>query len=752
MRSIKQLLVALVVTTLAACGGGGTLNNDGGGTGGGTGGGATPVFSLDVTLSNAAGDASTALAQATPLTVTATLTATNNGVVSGRLIEFTLSNTALATFGNTAGSAITNADGVATITLLAGSSSGAGVVTASFNDTSAEAAFESAGDGGDQVDVTVGSVALIADNLQLGTGVSDQVELTALVRDANNVVISGVPVVFSTDSGELAPLDDATAENGTARATLTTQTDKSNRTMLVTARVQQQVAQLTITVVGNQLEISAPESIVLGDTVNVDVFLTDSNGSGIQGTEVQVASALDNTLSDDSPATSGTSGKASFTYTATNSGNDVLTVTAAGITALANINVSADAFAFLTMTDASDEALPGDPVQEVALNTAQQIEVEWLVNDAANPAAMVNFATTRGVIADAAANLANDVSTSNETDAQGVAEAYIRSEYAGLVTLSATGGTGDNAVSAKKVIEFVATEPAVIETQAIPAQVGPGESSTVRAVVRDANNNPVKNQTVVFSLDNAAGGSISSGTAITNSQGVATTVFTADTTTGAGVEGENLQVQAALQGNNTVSDSTSIAVGERTLFFRFGTGNTIQKPSESTYRKEFSVIVTDSSGNLVENQTLNLSVTPISYYKGDWVRNPAVGSFLSWVPSPNAIECPNEDANLNGVMDDGEDNTGLGNNNGELTPGNRVTAPQTITADENGIAVFFITYPQDVGGWMTVRLQVSGSSAGTENVTYREYRLPYSQDDADDEANAPVTNAFGVELDCTTTR
>src|SRR5690606_33048329 len=188
MRNIQRLIVALLVTTLAACGGGGTLDGGDGGAGGGT----TPVFSLSVALSDADGQ----LAQATPLTVTATLTATNNGVVSGRLIELTLSNDALATLSNTEGTAVTNADGVATITLLAGGSSGAGTVTASFDEASAEAAFVSAGDGGDQVDVTVGSIVLIADTLQLGTGIQDKVELTALVRDANNVVLEGVPVVF----------------------------------------------------------------------------------------------------------------------------------------------------------------------------------------------------------------------------------------------------------------------------------------------------------------------------------------------------------------------------------------------------------------------------------------------------------------------------------------------------------------------------------------------------------------------------
>lgn len=739
MRNIRQLFVALIVTTLAACGGGGTLDSDGG-----TGGGNTAVYTVNVALTDAAGEASSALAQATPLTVTATLTATNNGVVSGRLVEFELSNTALAILGNTAGTAVTNADGVATISLLAGSSSGAGSVTASYEDASGNAAFTSAGDGGDQVDVTVGSVVLIADSLQLGTAIADVVELTALVRDSNNVVVAGVPVTFTSDSGELVRLDNVTAQNGVARATLSTQSDKSNRNIVVTAGVQQQVAELTVSVIGNQLEIAAPGSIVLGDSVTIDVFLTDSSGTGIQGTEVQVVSALENTLDDDSPATAGTSGKASFSYTAVNSGTDLLTVTAAGVTAIASINVSADAFAFLTLKDIADDALPGDPVQEVALNTAQKVEVEWLVNNAANPAAEVTFTTTRGVIADEAANLANAVSATNDTDGTGVAEAYVRSAYAGLVTLGAAGGTGNSAVSAKKVIEFVATTPTKIETQATPAQVGPGETSTIRAVLRDANNNPVKNQTIVFSLDNAAGGTISSGTAVTNSQGIATTVFTADATSGAGVGGLNLQVQAALQSNNAIANSTDIAVGKRTLFFRFGTGNEMEEPTPSTYRKEFSVIVTDSSGNPVAGQQLNVTLVPVSYGKGQWVRTPAAPAAFEYYDAVRSITCPNEDIDLNGIMEPFEDTNG----DGELTPGPVVTAAGTITADENGIAQFFLNYTQDYGAWVDILIQVSGSAVGTENVSSRNFTLSVLSDDVTNEDVPPPPMPFGATANC----
>ncbi|NRQ42367.1 Ig-like domain-containing protein [Rheinheimera sp. YQF-2] len=732
MRNIRQLFVALIVTTLAACGGGGTLDSDGG-----TGGGNTPVYSLALTLADASGTASSDLAQATPLTLTATLRATNGGVISGQVINFALSDEQLATFGNAAGTALTNDAGVASLQLLVGSRSGAGNVTATYESATAAAGFVSLG--GD------GAVTLIADTLQLGSGASGKVELTALVRDSSNVVVSGVPVVFSSDSGELDQLDTTTV-NGIVRAVLTTQTDKNNRDIVVTAKVQQQTSEITISVIGTSIEIASPGSVVLGDTATIDVFLTDSNDSGIANTTVEVTSALGNTIINRAPVTAGAAGKATFTYEADNPGADTITVSALGTSNSVTLNVSPDEFAFL---EAVDE---GDNVLEVNLNTAQALDVEWLVSGAANAGENVTFNTTRGAIADIAANLANNVTAQDTTDAAGRAQTVVRSQFAGLATISATGGTGAGAVSAKKVVEFVAVNPTKIEAQAFPTQVGAGESSAIRAIVRDANNNPVKNQTVVFSVDNAAGGVISTGTADTNSQGIASTVFTADNTTGAGVNGLNLVVKAALEDNNAIFDEANIAVGDRSLFFRFGTGNTITKPSDSTYSKQFSIIVTDSSGNPVANQALNVAVSPVAYRKGVWVESPpAPAAFKSWATQVsvvdgfgNPVNCVNEDANLNGVLDAGEDI----NADGILTPGNPVAVPGTVTANDTGIAEFVITYPQDVGGWLDVRLQVSGFAAGTENVAHRVYSLPVSSEDITDENSRPPANPYGSAASC----
>lgn len=741
MRNIRQLLVALMITSLAACGGGGTLSS-GGGDGGGGSGGNTPVFTLALTLTNAAGTETNNLSQDTPLVVTATLTATNDGNVSNRLISFEVSGDGLALLGNDAGSASTNAAGVATIPLNVGNRSGAGQVTATFGEVSANAVFNSAGDGGDDVDVTIGSIRLIADKLLLGSGASDKVELSALVRDTNNVTLAGVPVTFSADSGEITIVDTVTGSNGIAKATLTTLSDSNNRDITVIARVQQQTAELVVDVVGTNLQIAAPAAVVLNDSATIDVFVTDSSGNGIQGVVLDVSSALGNSLSETNPVTVGSGGKASFTYTGVNSGVDTVTVTALGISSNVQLNVSPDTFVFEQING------EGNEVVEIPLNTAQALGVQWLIDASPNVGESVSFATSRGFIATTAAGLVDEhVTVSQTTDAAGEAGVFVQSGFAGLATIAAQGGDAQSSVNAQKIVEFVATTPTKVEVQAFPAQVGLGETSAVRAIVRDANNNPVKNQNVVFTLDNAAGGQLSAVLARTNSQGVASTVFTADSTTGGGVEGLNLVVKGALAANDAIVGQTDIAVGRRTLFFRFGTGNVITKPNDSTYSKEFSIIVTDSSGNPVPNQQLNVAVVPLSYSKGVWVKSPTPpAAFRNWAAEVS-ITCPNEDVNLDGILEVSEDTNG----DGQITPGNRATVPATVTADDSGIAVFNIQYPQDVGAWMDVRLQVSGTASGTENVASRNYGLPVASEDVTTETSPPPSNPFGAVGNCTVT-
>ena len=741
MRNIQRLLVALLVTTLAACGGGGTLDSGDGGAGGGT----TPVFSLSVALSDADGQ----LAQATPLTVTATLTATNNGVVSGRRIVFTLDDTSLASFSNDAGTAITNADGVATITLLAGSSSGSGVVTASYNEASAEVAFASAGDGGDRIDVTIGTVVLLADKLQLGTGSNDKVVLSALVRDANNNLISDVPVTFSSmgdngsDGGELVVLAQQTEADGVAKAELKSSIDASVRDISVIATVGQQSSQVTVNVVGTQIDVSAPESAVIGSTVQISAILRNSENQPIANKQLSVSSELNNTLSNPTPTTNST-GQATFSYTATNSGLDVLTISALGTQSVSEINVSEDEF-FLDLEKGS----------EVALNSNEAIVLTWNVNGEpqANGTA-VRFDISRGGLSVNADDVVVGPSTLVAPLDDGKITVYARSSSAGVASIIATQvlseeeeENGERPLSTQSSLEFIAEVPETVSVQASPTQLGINEQSSVRAVVRDANGNPVKNATVSFSLSGDPGGDISPASAKTNSQGIASTVYTATATTSR----DGVVVSASVGGK---AGSTTLTVGERSVFFRIATGNTLQIPDESNYKKQFSVIVTDSSGNPVQNQDVYIAVTPTlgnypvtsatwAYRKGEWVAFPGEANFEYYVAG-ESVKCANEDFDLDGRLDDGEDY----NNDGLITPGNVVTAPQKVTSDNNGVALFELTYGQSYARWIQVDITVSDRAEGTENRTVQRYVTEVSSTHVGTKGSPPPPNPFGSSANC----
>lgn len=135
------LLMAMVLT--ACGGGGGSPGAVGGGTGSGstgtgtgTGTGTTTPAapSVAVGFTNAAGASSNALTGATPLTVKATVLDAAKKPVPNAIVTFATDNT-LAVFSPTAGTALTDVNGVATISMRAASlaAGGAGTVTATSN-------------------------------------------------------------------------------------------------------------------------------------------------------------------------------------------------------------------------------------------------------------------------------------------------------------------------------------------------------------------------------------------------------------------------------------------------------------------------------------------------------------------------------------------------------------------------------------------------------------------------------------------
>lgn len=737
MLRVRLYFVIVVMSLLAACGGGGTISDDGGG-------GSTEVISISLKLTNAAGTVATDVSKAQPLTLTATLTSSTGRSMAGQLVTFSFNDALLASFNNEAGTAQTNSSGVATIGVLVGAKSGAGTITATLSGgQNTTISFASAGDGDEvEPEKPVGSIRLIADTLQLGSGNTAKVALSAVILDTKNVLQPGVTVQFSASSGELELVNAVTGVDGVAKANLSSSVDPSLRKLTVTASVGDKTATIDIDVVGTSILLAAPRSMVLGDEVSITADLTDFAGKGIQGRTLAVTSALGNPITSTSLVTAGNSGRVSFSYKATVGGTDELKVTGLGATAIATINIQSDQFRFLNTE-----------VIEVPLGIEQKLTVEWLVNSLPNANKALNLTTTRGTLGLLSGNL-TQVSVDHSTDNQGQASVFVASNFAGFANVAATeirSGATDLLTTQTR-IEFIATVPDTVKVSAFPAQVGPGEQSVIRAVIRDQNNNPVKNRSVAFTLEGAPGGQINPATAITDSQGLASTVFTADNTTGAGT-GKNLNVLATvLNTSPVISGDTPVSVGTRTLFFRFGTGNFIEEPSLSLFSKEFSILVTDSSGNPVAGQDLNVSVLPVSYTKGEWVAKPSLEDFEYWDDvisnSPFENPCMSEDVNNNGILDPGEDNNG----DGQLTPGNVASVPRTVRADENGIATFDIVYPKDIAPWTTVLLTVSGFADGTENISSREFKTRVSGNYVADQNSGPAKNPYGENSTCSDTK
>ena len=489
----------------------------------------TFVITLDVLSAN--GGSAAEVSKNNPLVVTATLKSISGTPQPGKLIRFKLDNVELANFNNDAGTAETNSNGTATIGLNAGTKSGAGVLTATLDGNDeivATKTFSSRGDGGTVDTTPVGSILLYADKVQLGAGSSDRVELSALVRDKNNVLMKNVKVQFSADNdSELEVVSDVTGNDGVAKANLSSKTNFSIRTVKVTATAgsESKTSTVSVNVIGTRLDILGPSAVVLSGNTDLTFSLQDSTGNGIKDTVIELTSSLKNSFNIVNPKTDAATGRAVVTYTAVNRGTDVITAKALGVTTTYSIFVDPDSFKF------EPEAAGSPAIPEISLNATKTLTVNWLRDNLPHPNSDVFFSTTRGEITGNGQPFSGQVVTSVQTDNAGLAKVDVRAQYAGIATIAASSKTGNTNISTAKLVEFVSKNPEVVEVQVFPSQIGVGEKATVTAVVRDSKDNPVKNQVVAFSLSNSASGQISPATAITNSQGVATTEFIADANT-----------------------------------------------------------------------------------------------------------------------------------------------------------------------------------------------------------------------------
>lgn len=722
MALLKRFSFIMLFLSLVGCGGGD----------GGLDGGKEPVDPVDeITISMTISD-NTVTADA-PITVTA-IAMQGNSALANQLVTFTLDNDALAYFSPNSATANTDSNGHATITLNAGNEAGAGTISASLvGGQGSSITFDSAGDGNTGGEPTIASIGLFASSQQLASSGAQEVVLTALVKDVDNNLIQGATIEFSADSGAIQVTKAVTEADGKATATLTTELDKSNRVITVTATNEDISDTVNVQVTGTSVNITGSTSLATNDENSFIIKLLDSDGNDIADTIVDVSLSNSSTTAPAGDVASITlpesvktdfNGQATIKVTGTSGGTNSIIVSALGANDSQDVAVQADSFLFTSFDNNIAPAVNpvNTPIPDVFLSNSAEITLTWLRSgQVVADGTVVNFTTTRGTL-EAASAVTKD----------GQVTAVVSSNNAGKALVTFTGIEGEIALENQLEFEFIAETPATIVAQASPSSIGPnGQKSTISVVVKDANGNLVKNQTVDFNLSDVSNGSIFPASAVTDSNGSASTVYTSSSVSAA--DSVAIEAKIDLENGSSISDTVALTVSDRELFISLGTGNSVQIIDDTTYNKQYSVFVTDADSTPRADVNLTISAVPTSFRKGFWyaVVDDA-GKFKFW-GAETVESCNNEDLNRDGIMDTGEDVNG----NGMLTPGNVVGAIGEVTTDENGRAVIDIMYPKSDGSWLDVELVAKTRVTGTESQAMVHFTLPTASVDVNDEDIAP---------------
>jgi adhesin/invasin len=607
----------------------------------------------------------------------------------------------------------------------------------------------------------VSSIRLITSSPQLGSeGAIDGVLITAIVKDKNNNLVSDAVVSFRADSGEVQPIQvegssalaGVTNESGQAQARLTTIGNADNRTITVTATVPTTTGEireesLTIEVTGTTIIISGEETVILGSTIDMVIFMKDSAGNGIGLQALTVKSSLGNPIDNLSPVTNA-NGQATIKLTANIAGKEAITVSKPGVVSSTFvINISNDNF-----------TLKSDPagVNEIKLNTPQEFIVHWDKGGIPQFLKEINIFSTRGILS------ANNV----ETDINGNARFSISANNSGpaLITASTTVAGGP---SAQISVEFIATEANSMSLQADPVTIGvntpesEAQQSEIIAVVRDPEHNLVKGKRIDFTLEDVTGGRLFPSSAVTDSFGRANTIYTAGISPSAA---DGVIVTAKVVDKPAVNNFVNLTVAAKSLFVTLGTGNTVEEDPPVRYKYPYTVLINDANGVAITDAEVILSVLPLRFAKG-------THELLEekW-EQIKTVDCKNEDTlspepgdRFNGILDcerlDCNQSGGAWtediNENGTLEPGNVATFDsgdtlKTVETDANGFADFYIVYAKDFAHWVEVRLTATVTVAGSEGKSQRKFVLRGAAADYADKDTPPPGrfSPFGISDSC----
>ena len=536
-------------------------------------------FSLDLELLDAAGNTTTEIAAEAPVTARVTLTTTSDtAAVELRIINLTSD---IATIEPANGSTLTNAAGVAEFTLTAGSTLGAGTVTASFaNDNASLIETKVLESVSAESESALSIVILGADGNVSNTLKEDNpltvrvsiVDLDGAIQNVDDEIIT-----LASDLGTVAPAngsaltDDGVAEftlefNGTVGAgavTATYATAQGDLQLTENLEAQTDADSLFVLSMSRSTGSLTPSNPV---TVTVNLRSSSASGPAVAGELVSLTSQISDITPSNGSAITDASGNATFTlqyngvdgagvvtagYTSAegNTFSNSLNVTSSQGTPLYSLNISEP-------TSGSDFDEDGVDV-EIKLTTDATSTVE---------AQIIALATTVG-----------SISPSNGqalTDSDGNANFRLIGDGttgAGLLTATFTDADGNIyedvtsvSMEAKDLPEnklrllFVSAAPTTIAIKGSGGGAGTQETAVVSYQVLDSEGVGVADAAVQFTLTTDLGGvALETATDTTDAQGIVRAVVESGTLP------TPVRVEATLGGGEplVLSDTLNVSVG-----------------------------------------------------------------------------------------------------------------------------------------------------------------------------------------------
>ena len=591
----------------------------------------------------------------------------------------------------------------------------------------------------------------------LNAGGQDTLTLTIRTLDKSGGVIPNANVKVEIKDAQITGASLSTSTNLVSNVSGITTTDISlvnstlsqriNRTITVIISSGSAKQEIEIPVTGTSVAITSDVNLLeVGNNATVTLTAVDAVGNPLTGAAASLLDSTGNQVG--STIVTNVAGKAVFQVpynTVFSQPNNKLELTgkitvSTGNQAVSNLLTTDLVTLIANVSNNVIETVSN--LNPVGVGEIKPITVQ--INAASQAVLLgksVDFDTTNGTVSPATATITNVRQENGQW--MGNATTNLTGAIASIATVSAQFGSNVIYIAQK----ISAGTPATISLQSEASVLAPKANTKVIALVKDKNGSPVPGVSVKFTTlkDTSSNGSLSQPSAVTDSAGRATVIYTAGDaqTLGGGVE-ILASTGTAVAPQPVYSPNLLLTVATQSAFITVAQNHMVLKEANdnTNYYKEFTASVVDTAGNPIANKNISISLDLVSFYKGyfKWIRDYSYGQsadgLWSWFSSlrwsrdymmyensvakrvTTFVECPsNEFPNPIAIL--GVNNSILGTN-------------YTFTTDSQGKFDFKVRYGRNYSNWLRVNINASTTVSTKENLTALSFMPSVADVDVDD--------------------